>query len=414
MRVVFTAKLVVILALASGVLLGGCEQQERRQALDLLRRARAAEQTVSLQGEVQTEISRPEGPVLARAHVQRTPERTVVKFTEGPAAGKEMITEHGQPPRPSQRASSAVSGMEQIPPVETVAQRYDVELGEAATIAGRPVRQVTIQPCKSSSQQAVSLWIDEQTGFPLARERRDAFGHVVYATRYLRVRYEKVPLALPGPTPASPVAERTPAVPSTSPVAPGSPPSPAPASGVTPSAPGQAAPGPSVGKTPPSPQPPSAQPSRPSPTARGRGGGWASLPGGPRIGRRADTGRGHYRPQVVSLVELGQALGFVVTPPAYVPDGFVLRRILLIKQAKPGPRGVLHFSDGVTALTVMVGRRQDLHTQRFPEAAAQPDGAVVVRRPRGTVAVAVRGEAIYIVFGPLPDDSLQRIAASVP
>ncbi len=86
------------------------------------------------------------------------------------------------------------------------------------------------------------------------------------------------------------------------------------------------------------------------------------------MGARPDTGKGRYRPQVVSLGELGRALGLTVNPPSFVPEGFVLRRILLIKQDRPGPRGVLHYSDGVTALTVMVTRRRDLRVQEFPEA----------------------------------------------
>jgi hypothetical protein len=401
MRVSAFAKLVVVLSLAGAWLLTGCEQRNQQEALELLRRARVAEGSVSLQGQVQTEMARPEGTVRAQAQVQRTPQRTVIKFTDGPAAGKEIVREK---PQPSQAKPPGPSGpwggeMEQIPPMEALTRRYHVKLGEEASLAGRRVRQVTIQPRQGRSKQCVSLWIDEETGFPLGRERRDAFGRVVYATRYLQVKYSQPPRA-PGAAPGVAQAPPAAAAPRAKPAAPEA------RQEVAPAQPGGAAP---VETGPP------AQPGAASPGAGGERRFHPHPPAPPSARPGAEAWKGaHPQPQVVSLRQLGQALGFAVGPPGYVPEGFALRRVLLIQQTKPGPRGVLHFSDNVTALTVMVGRRQDWRAHTPPTGAEGPGGAAIVRRPRGTVAVAVRGEAVYLVFGPLPDDTLQRIAASIP
>jgi negative regulator of sigma E activity len=75
---------------------------------------------------------------------------------------------------------------------------------------------------------------------------------------------------------------------------------------------------------------------------------------------------------------------------------------------------VLHFSDRVAALNVLVGRRRDLRQPDLPASAEGAGNSVLLQRARGSIAVAIRGDAVYAVFGPVPDDTLQRIAASIP
>lgn len=388
MRFSVVMKLAVAMALVSTWFLTGCQPQEEQQALELLARARTAEQTVSLEGQVQTELARPGGTVQAQAEVQRTPERTVVKFTEGPAKGKEMVREQGQEyqrrdeQHPGARHLPGV--MDRIPSLEELTKRYDVELGPETDIAGRRVREVTVRPREGRSGQSVSLWIDVESGFPLGHERRDAFGRVVYATRYLQVKYGKTrPLPLAAAVPSAP----------------------APPAAGAPATPSPAAPAASPGAVAPStPRDPGSRPLRPHPP---------TYPGAPPGARPGPPSGDRPRPEVVSLEQLGQILGFAVTPPSFVPEGFTLRRIMVTKEAEHGRRGILHYSDGVAALTVIAGRREDTHLPPPPGADA-PGGAAVVTRSRGSFAVALRGTALYLVSGPVPDDTLQRVAASVP
>jgi hypothetical protein len=117
--------------------------------------------------------------------------------------------------------------------------------------------------------------------------------------------------------------------------------------------------------------------------------------------------------ETVTLAQLGQALGFTVEMPASIPEGFSLQRVVLAQGAR-GPLGVLHFWDGVEVLNVLVFRRQDLRPSQLPAQAEGAGNAAIIERPRGSAAVAIRGQAVYTVLGPLPDDTLRRIAASIP
>ncbi len=404
MRLPALAKVAAVLGLVSTYLLTGCQPQDEQQALELLARARQAEKNVTLEGQVETRLARPEGIVQAQAQVKHTPQRTVVKFTEGPAKGKEIVREAGKgyqqrdPTHP--KARPLLGMMTEVPPLGRLTKNYKVELGPETDIAGRRVRQVTIHPRKGRSGQSVSLWIDVETGFPLGRERRDAFGRVVYSVRYLRVKY--------GPGASSPTTSAPPQV-AAVPSAPGArPPAPSdsPPAGIQTPRPPAGAPAPAPGGQPETAPPPSgARPGAEPRKLRPRLPARRDTPGQP------DGQRPHGR--VVSPEQLGQVLGFTVTPPSFVPEGFTLRRTMLTREGGRGTRGILHFSDDVTALTVMVGRRQDIR-QRLPTDAEAAGGAAVVQRPRGSFAMAVRGDAVYLVFGPLPDDTLQRIAASIP
>lgn len=134
---------------------------------------------------------------------------------------------------------------------------------------------------------------------------------------------------------------------------------------------------------------------------------------GPRPG--APTGE-RYRPEIVTLEKLSEILGFAVTPPAFVPEGFTLRHAMVTRPVagrENARRGILHYSDGVAGMTVVVSHYSPTHF-RAPAGAADPGGAAVVKRGRGSFAIAIRGPALYLVSGPVPDETLQRVAASVP
>jgi len=111
---------------------------------------------------------------------------------------------------------------------------------------------------------------------------------------------------------------------------------------------------------------------------------------------------------------MSQALGVPVALPAYLPEGYSLQGGFLTRATARGQRGILRYSDGVRFLTVIVSRRQELGHHPAPPAAAAEGGAVVIRGPRGAVALAVRGETVYVVIGQLSEETLHKIAASIP
>ncbi len=414
MRVWWLAQFVGGLAVAA--LLGGCQiGNQEQQALELLRRARAAEQTVNLEGRVQTTLARPEGTVQGVAEVNRTPEYTVMKFVEGPIAGQEIVRQNRDLIRvkgPGARQPLA-QGPELIPPVEQLEGRYEVGLGGRATIAGRPVRQVTIGPRGRWPGPQINLWVDEETGFPLGRERRDPEGRVIFATRYLEVKYgqRQAPVAPPSLAATPPAGTKPPgrpAWPSAAvrsgvhrPAASSQVPSAAPPTETT------AKPDTDTSGVPPS--PPGASATRP----RGLRPQPPSHPGEKHAAGTGPARRfGPHTPATVE--EMSETLGVPVALPAYVPEGYSLQGGFLTRPTSHRQRGILRYSDGVRFLTVIVSRRRELGQHPAPPAAAAEGGAVVIRSPRGAVALAVRGETAYVVIGQFPEETLQKIAASIP
>jgi len=402
--------------LAAAAILGGCQSgNQQEQALELLRRARAAEQTVTLEGRVQTTLVRPRGTVQGVAEVKRTPGRTVMKFVEGPIAGQEIVRQDRDLIRvgESGRRQPLAQGPELIPPVEQLEGRYQVDLGSRTTVAGRQVRQVTIRPRGHRPGPQINLWIDEETGFPLGRERRDAEGRVVFATRYLQVKYglRQAPAASPSVAASSPAGTKRPGRPASS------------SAPVSPAAQGPAA----SGQTPSGP-PPTAAPSKPdtgtvgipgSPVSSGEArprGIWPQPPSQPGEKPGFGNARGRrFGPHTrVTVEQMSQALGVPVALPAYLPEGYSLQGGFLTRATARGQRGILRYSDGVRFLTVIVSRRQELGHHPAPPAAAAEGGAVVIRGPRGAVALAVRGETVYVVIGQLSEETLHKIAASIP
>lgn len=388
------AKLVVALSLA--VALAGC-QREQEYALQLLRRAQQAERTVALEGQATIQLNAHGRQVQAVAEVKRWPDPTVITFIKGAIGGQQLIRQGQQWWRVGPGgARQEMPGWDLagLPPVEEIAQRYRLCLGKTTLIAGHNTVPVTIQPPKPQRGPRITLWIDRNTGFALARERRDAAGRVVSATRYLQVNYG-VP-SEPAPEPPARPGDLPPSRP------PG--PLPGPSEGAVPPGLGQAGPG-------------EVTPPRPPGLRAGLGPG-VGRPRGPGYGGQGPPGpqgeqpRG--RPQRVTLEELGKQLEVTLHLPKYLPEGFVLRGIFVPEAGRPGRGGVVHYSDGVRAFNILVHRREAAGQKRIPPQAEGPGQAVLIRRSRGVMALAVRGQVIYVVTGSLPEPMLHRIAASIP
>lgn len=111
---------------------------------------------------------------------------------------------------------------------------------------------------------------------------------------------------------------------------------------------------------------------------------------------------------------MSETLGVPVALPAYVPEGYSLQGGFLTRPTSHGQRGILRYSDGVRFLTVIVSRRRELGQHAAPPSATAKGGAVVIRNPRGAIALAVRGETVYVVLGQFSEETLQKIAASIP
>ncbi|HEY3397556.1 MAG TPA: sigma-E factor regulatory protein RseB domain-containing protein [Armatimonadota bacterium] len=364
-----------MLVLSLAATLAGCRRRDD-EAMALLAKARTAEQSVSLSGRVETELDRGGGQVTATADVSRTPDATVMRFVAGPIAGREIVRRNNEwidADRGGRRPLSG--GMESVPSPRELATRYDVRLGERTEIAGRPVQQVIVRPRRMGPGPEVSLWIDTDTGFPLGRERRDARGRVVSASRYVQVAYQGTPPN--GAAPGAPSAALAPPPPGPNP--------PPPALG-----------GPHVTETPPP-------------------GGGAPVP--PAANPRGPGERRFPPPKLVSVDELSQALGVPVALPRFVPEGFAFKGAFLAQPdperpaGQTRPRGGLRYTDGVHNLMVMVIPLRNAPGRRFPPEALQPGGAALIQQ-RQILAVAVRGQTVYLVSGALQEDVLRQVAAS--
>ena len=248
-------------------------------------------------------------------------------------------------------------------------------------IAGRRTRQVLIAPRGGGQGPTISLWIDPASGIVLARERWDAGGRRVFASRYLRVGYGRseapLPAATAGPEPSAAVPQR-PAPTQPAPPFPGPP-------GVGKSWRSRGGPAP-PGPARPLSSPPDSAPS--APPVRG--------------------------PHRLTLEELRQALAMPLAEPGLLPDGFVLRGAFLPRREELRGAGIIRYSDGVRTLEVLVTRRSEARHGPLLRPASDPGQAVTMRRGRRVMAVAVRGDLVYAVSGPLPEQELQRVAASLP
>lgn len=161
------------------------------EALRVMERAARARHEVTVRGVVETKVRTGGGLREMRVEIHQGAGRMHLKFRSGPHAGAQVFRQGGQvwATGPDGKVRRGAHLHESPWHHGLVKRNYQVQLGNKTTLLGRPATYVK---GKGPSGE-LTLAADDETGFPLAMERRDRDGEIVMSTTYVEVNFSADP-----------------------------------------------------------------------------------------------------------------------------------------------------------------------------------------------------------------------------
>jgi len=183
----------VVALVAGGVVLAHHLRALRSdpEALRVMERAAKARHDVTVGGIVETTVRTRDGLRRMRAEIRQGAGRMHLKSLSGPNAGAEVFRQGRQvwATGPDGKVRRGARFREAPWEHGLVKRNYRVQLGNKTTLLGRPVTYVK----GKGPAGELTLAADDETGFPLAMERRGPDGKVIMSTRYVQVDFSVDP-----------------------------------------------------------------------------------------------------------------------------------------------------------------------------------------------------------------------------